>query len=438
MFTKKGKLFDGEDIFTLIFSIFTLILVSFFFFLYIFSEKFKKIVIEKADNSIFIHLDQYFKNQLQKREKIRSESNNFEANKELPLDHKEFKRESFNLSVEPSWESLFCLSCSKFSCYWRLKSFFSRTCSKITKPIKLKLKMFCFIFICFAYTICTPIQRIAEIIYIESESAYPVYIVELIIAPLKVFYCVFLFSFLTNRREYLRVNSDEKKIKGDYIYYYFEKAFLFALLSFPIALISYILVPIEIGYVLFKFGRNIFYLQIIKKKKSLKYVQIKNDCDVLKEESKSYEIINFFSKNLISQEKMTLFFKKAKRYREDGLFLDEESFKKNLDRFRKCKLEELKLKLKILEEQQPKNILVRKNRTSYFPIFTIILHFADCSCSFLVCGLTIIFRFLKSDLNNDDFNKALVIFTLINDIFECYILPIFNFISLKKIEDEII
>lgn len=436
MISKKGKILDrSEYIFTLTLNTFTLILVACFFILYIFSKSFKERVIEKADNSIFIHLDKYFKNQLKKKEKVRKESNDIEPNKKLSFYYNAVKNGS-SKSVLTIWESLFCLSCSRFPCYWSLKSFFSRIWDIITKPIKTKLKMFCFIIICFAYTICTPIERIIEIIYIETDCIYPVYIVQMIISPLKVFYCVFLFSFLTNRREYLRVNSDEKQIKGDYIYYYFEKAILFASLSVPIALISYILAPIEIGYILFKLGRNIFYLQLIKMKKSLKYVQIKNDCDVLKEESKTYEIINYFAKNLISQERMSLFFRKSKKYGDEGLFLDEESFKKNLNRFKKCKLDELKIKLKILDEQKPKNILVRKNRTSYFPLFTIILHYVDCYCCFVVCGLTIVFRLLKSDLDNDEFDQVLIIYTLINDILECFVLPMFNFISLKKIEDE--
>jgi len=278
---------------------------------------------------------------------------------------------------------------------------------------------------------------------------------------------VFLFSFLSTRREFLAVNPSDKRIRGRIIFYHLSKAFLYGFLHLVFQMffraISLFFRPfyeVDEGWdtAIFSLLKNSFLFSFILYNYSnwKSTVLIQEDCDILKFQNRYFAIQNTFLKFLPNQNTLLkfikLYFRGKNRSADSFMNVDTQrnnkelvqksinsikklSFLKNLNKDLEMNLFYLKIQLNeqlnIVEKQKFKRIL--RNRGLYPMIQVIVIYFMFFS-SFLyivICCACLIKLKTQFDYSDTIYHLLYLAIFILN-ISEITVIPLMFKYSLEQ------
>ena len=280
----------------------------------------------------------------------------------------------------------------------QLKYFLIQKLQALKTSFLKKMHIFIFLlihsnFVMFPVLILTQIFILPKIHLLIGEGFYYFFIsiyfiIDFITESLYLFTCIFLFSFVSSKREMLELESKEEK--SLFMYYHLKKALMFTIINFflrSILIITFLFKSIffkfgnSIETTVYSIGRNLILILIFQYFQSLKISNIQENNKILKKQKENFIIENSIRRNFPSKKYIGL---RISHYFNDSS-INNEDIKNNIEE----DIEEilnnaefnLNDELEINERQEFKNIFKNKGKNSYFPLVIIICELIDCYLS---------------------------------------------------------
>ena len=318
----------------------------------------------------------------------------------------------------------------------RLYDKFSNKCSEIFLN---NIQYSAFYLVNFGMVFLIPLEHLLSVMISPCLARYTTYIyfiLDAIMASCGIFICVFIFSFLSIRREIISIDPKDTLTRQAFLLYHLRKAllFAFALLVFKIVIMiltgtSYLEVGEDPETSIYWIGKNMFLLGLVKTS-SAKIIQIRNDCCFLKEESRFYLIESFLNKiTLIPQSSLVKHLKEGYKKKMNPI----EWAKTKLKQENANNLEKFKEEIRINDEQIFKNILRTNGVYSFIPVWLLYYIFFDCICSILLSLLSIlVFKFNVFQEDGCNLGSLIIMGFVILDLLECSLFPYLIYLVTQK------
>ena len=275
---------------------------------------------------------------------------------------------------------------------------------------------------------------------------------------------VFLFSFLSTRREFLAVNPSDKRSRGRIIFYHLSKGFLYGFLHFVFQLFfraiflfyrPFFEVDEGSDTAIFSLLKNsFFFLFILHNYNNWKStVLIQEDCDILKFQNRYFAIQNTFLKFLPNQNTLLKFIKvyfHGKNQSSDSFMsvdtptnnkevlinsIEKRSFLNSLNKDLEMNLLYLKMQLNeqlnIVEKQKFKRILRNRGLYPMLQVTVIYFMFLSSFVYMIICGACLI-KMNTSFVYSDTTYHLLYIAIFLLNISEITVIPLMFKYSLEQ------
>ena len=349
------------------------------------------------------------------------------------------------------FETYCCLCCHPYwihHVYYPLKKFLKEKSLKIKMFFLKNSKTISYYSITFGFMLFKSIEDVLSLLLannclIKNQTLITIFVLlDLFLTFWYTFNIYFLMSFLTIRREIQRIDQKNQLERAYILYFTLAKGFFFGLLVFLIKVVLIFNTGkffYEIGrspaLALYSLGRQLIFLSLLGKCVG-KNMAIKNDCEVLKEESKIFLMQNFIYKKSIGITNVVKILENE--YNEDpkNFKYDGERLSKKLEEVCNDKIEELEKIFQINDSQIFKNVLIKSSKTSKYPKRIAFLIFLDCFL-YVIIDIMILASFKMSrdeDAKDLKCNYHIFINIVITIVaaMECFLMPYYIFYTVKR------
>ena len=370
------------------------------------------------------------------------------------------KRTNSKLSDWVHRKNVYIFDCEQYCCLCCCDFWVVSLYNPILNKLKLKyremkrffygnIKIMAFYSVSYGFMLFKPIEYILSLFLanpcIIPTDGYNNYILlifvffDLVLSFWYTFNIYFLMAFITLRREIQRIDPRDKLARAYVLRFTLLKGLIFGFFIFILKILLiwnsgryFYEISKSSPLAVYTIGRQLIFLSLMAKSVLFcKNMAIKNDDDILKEESKIFKMQNYFYKRNIRSIGVIAVIEQLKLNNRDHNEYNEEKLNKEIEDVYSDKIKELETIFQINDAQHFKNILIKTRNTSKYTKGTAFFILLDC---FLVTSANVMILASFSLDKNDEiclYETVIDVLMLIVSVMEHFIIPYFIFKAVR-------